>query len=314
MLQKIYITNHKNETLEINLFQPEKSGLNIRKIEGIGPVKASITTTDISSGDGKFYNNARKSSREIKFQIGLTMMPTIEDCRHKIYQYFPTKQKIKVRIVTDKRDVYTYGYIEENDPDIFSDDETVNVNIVCPNPYFQSTKGNNFEMANLFRKFEFAATAEERQKVWTDGYSMLENNSLVNKLIEFGYYGVGTEYVFAYDGENDTGVIFTIHAIGRVDMLTLVKVNTNESMEIDTTRLPDGYMKSGDTIEICTVNGNKYCTLTRDGVVSNIIGCLERGTTWLQFSQGENTFSYAADSGAENVQISVKCDTLFEGI
>ncbi len=314
MIQKVYVTNHKNETLEINLFRPELSGLNVRKIEGLGPVKASITTTDISSGDGKVYNNARKSTREIKFTIGLTMMPTIEACRHEVYKYFPPKQKVKIRVVTDLRDLFTYGYVEENDPDIFSDDETVDIDVLCLNPYFQATKGSIFEMASLFKTFEFADSEEERQKVWTDGYSMLENNSLTEKKIEFGHYKFETEYIFDYNGESDTGVVFNIHTTGRVDTLTLVKVNTNESMVIDTTILPDGYMKSGDTIEICTINGEKYCTLIRDGIVSNVIGCLKRGTNWLQFSQGENTFSYSAISGAENVQIMIKCNTLFEGV
>lgn len=160
MIKYVRVTNYKDETLSIDIYNSATSGVNIRKIDGLGPVKANITTTAIVSGDGDIYNSARADKRNIVLTLGFVITPnldlnTIEDVRQMSYKYFPLKSLVKINIETDNRSLYTYGYVESNEPDIFSDDETCQVSIICPDSYFTSEIERNITLDQLKPVFKF---------------------------------------------------------------------------------------------------------------------------------------------------------------
>ena len=134
MIDSFTVTNQLGESLEVILREPEKSGLYVESIEGLGPVKASINTTDLASADGALFNSARLSTRNIVITLGMLFDPTVEDVRQKAYRFFPVKSKVTLRFNTDRRTVTTVGYVESNDPNIFSKDETTQVSIICSAP------------------------------------------------------------------------------------------------------------------------------------------------------------------------------------
>ena len=69
MIKNIQITNFRNETLTIELANPEKSGFAISDITGLGPVKADINTLENSINDATAYNSAHVSYRNIVLSI-----------------------------------------------------------------------------------------------------------------------------------------------------------------------------------------------------------------------------------------------------
>lgn len=160
MIKYIELTNYKNDTLKIDIFNPKTSGFDIRKIDGLGPVKADITTTKLVTSDGDYYNNARANGRNIVLTLGLNIVPelginSIEDCRQLLYKYCPLKKKLKFNIITDNREIYTYGYVESNQPDIFSEDETVQISLICPNSWFNSGSDQTSKISNVKALFKF---------------------------------------------------------------------------------------------------------------------------------------------------------------
>lgn len=142
MIKKIIITNYLGESIEFELRAPEKTGLFVCSITGLGPGKASINTTNIASDDGSIFNSARSEQRNIVMTLaclqadGVTR--SIEDARQLTYKYFPKKKPLKFHIITDNRELEIEGYTESNEPNIFSKDETTQVSIICPNPLFYS--------------------------------------------------------------------------------------------------------------------------------------------------------------------------------
>lgn len=341
MVRKLIITNHKNEQLELDIFQPEKSGLTVRKLTGVGPVQASITTTDIASGDGKIFNFARKSERAIDLQLGLMELvykikdgydgstekwhwETIEECRHRVYQYFPLKQKIKFEVITDTRHVYTYGYVEQNDPDIWSDDETQDVQILCTNPYFIDIEQQSFEMSLIDPRFEFPRDENERDALLQqDQYIALglkHSNydgglNDANHPFIFGEYTFDNEFVLDYKGECETGCIFKVSFTGKVEDFQLMDITKNEILYIKPANISSiACFNNGDVLTICTKTGEKKCELLSNSQITNCIGMIDRGSTWLTFSQGENVFGYSSVSGIQYINIEVIIDPLYEGI
>ena len=68
-----------------------------------------------------------------------------------------------------------------------------------------------------------------------------------------------------------------------------------------TRRQITGELLKGDVITVSTRIGHKTVVLTRNGVDSNIINRLVTGSTWLELSEGRNTFHITA---GKNIKIS----------
>lgn len=160
MLKKVVITNHLGESMEYRIDGVEvdnPSGLIITSIDGLGPVKANINMSDLATTDGQLYNSARLSGRNIVIKALFTHATSIEEARLLSYKYFPIKKKIKFHIETDNRIGETEGYVESNEPDIFSEESSCQISILCENPYFDGGKVTYpFRDTEPLFKFEFA--------------------------------------------------------------------------------------------------------------------------------------------------------------
>lgn len=125
MIKSVTVVNYLGESFKMELMRPEESGFIIQSITGIGPVKANINNTELSTGDGAVYNSSRLTVRNIIFKLCFLPNPTIEHTRQKSYKYFPVKKPIKLIFETDNRVSECSGYVESNEPDIFS--KSVNI-------------------------------------------------------------------------------------------------------------------------------------------------------------------------------------------
>lgn len=212
MIRNIKIINYKNEEVTIDINSSYSSGFNIRQIDGLGPVKANIVTTKNVTSDGDIYNSARADKRNIVLTLGFDIrtnlgLNMIEDVRHKSYQFFPLKSLVKINIETDKRTLYTYGYVESNEPNIFSNDETAQISVICPDSYFTSENERNFSLDQIkpLFKFPFEVRADDLESVnimeQDKDYSVqviLERENLNksnNGNINFGLYRYLTLYM-----------------------------------------------------------------------------------------------------------------------
>lgn len=172
MFKTITIINYKEEKFVIDIFNPQTSGYNIRNIEGLGPVKADVNTTPIVTKDGDVFNSARANKRNIVFTLGFEIathlgLSSIESVRQRSYKIFPLKSKVKINIKTDNRDLYTYGYVESNEPNIFSEDETAQISVICPDSYFTSEKERDVKLDQIRSefKFPFEVLEEDLEKI-----------------------------------------------------------------------------------------------------------------------------------------------------
>lgn len=177
MIKSIKITNHLQESIELDLYEPEKSGFIIRSIEGLGPTKANIFFTDIVTLDGAIDNGGRLTTRNIVMSLVFlsSETETIEDVRLKSYRYWPIKRNIIFEIETDNRHCYTIGRVESNVPSIFDEHEGCQISILCPNSYYQDM---NLDVTNFYAMdfgFEFPF---ENNSVVKTGKNLLINNLL----------------------------------------------------------------------------------------------------------------------------------------
>ena len=204
MLKSIIVTNYLGDSLTLELTRPEKSGLIVTKVTGLGPPKAEINTDDVANNDGASYNSARVTKRNIVIDLKYMFSPTIEASRLKTYKYFPIKKNVKLRFITDNRDAEIIGYVESNEPDIFSKDSGTTISIVCPDSYFNSSETQSTIFSGVEPMFEFP----------------FENDSLSEPLIEFGRIMNLKESTVYYMGDALAGVNIFINSLGSVVNVT----------------------------------------------------------------------------------------------
>lgn len=302
MIHSVTVTNYLGDSIELELKRPEKSGFYIKSIDGLGPGKSDINVTDISTGDGGLFNSARLQPRNIVLTLGFLMKQTIEDVRQSSYKYFPIKRGVNLRIETDNRTLEIDGYVESNEPNIFSENEDTDISIICPNPYFYSSgDGNTTLFSGIEPMFKFP----------------FSNESLTEKLIMMGSIENKSEQNIIYEGDVEIGITITIHAVGSASGITIYNINTREQMSINSTKLEQltgSDIVNGDDIIISTVQGSKSITLTREGATTNILNCLDKNSDWFVLSKGDNIFAYTAEEGAQNLQFKVENKIAYEGV
>lgn len=291
MIRAVKITNFRGETLTLDLANPWDSGLAVTAIKGLGPNKATINQVEVATDDGATYNSARVSSRNIVFTIRF-VGTDIEACRQKTYKYFALKKPVDIEVITDKRDLRISGYTESNEPNIFSNAEDTSISVVCPYPFFYSvSESNTVTFYGEEPSFEFPFENEGEEPV-----------------LEFGIVFAVTEANVYYEGDYEVGVIITIHATGPAKNISIFKLDTTESIQINTD------METGDDIIISTVSRDKYIHRVRNGVTTNILNCIGKKANWFLLQGGDNAFAYTAEEGIRNLQFSVRNDVLYEGI
>lgn len=307
MIYSIVVTNYLGDRIKLELGKPDVSGFLIKSITGLGPAKANVNTTEVSTNDGSLFNSARLSQRNIVLDmvfINTVYGESIEDLRQKSYKYFPLKKSVELTIETDNRYVKTTGYVESNEPNIFSSQEGTQISIICPDPYFYSAGEDGNNVTNFYSidpMFEFP----------------FSNESLDEPLLVFGEIQIKTEGVITYHGDSEIGVMIYIHAIGPATNINIYNTETREVMRINTEKISSLTGKgivASDDIVINTAKGEKSITLIQEGVSYNILNCLDKNTDWFTLAKGDNIFAFTADSGVTNLQFRVENKVIYEGV
>lgn len=301
MIKSVTVINHLEEMLTMELGNFEESGFLISNIDGIGPGDAEISTTELAATDGGVYNSARLTSRNITFDLIFYSDDSIEDVRQKTYRYFPLKKDIKLIFETDNRSLQIDGYVESNNPEIFSKQEGTSISIICPNPYFYSLEKNVSVFSGIEAMFEFPFC----------------NDSLTERLLIMSEIRTKYENVIYYQGDAETGVLMRVHFMGPVKDLTIFNITSREVMKIKTATIESmigSTIAYGDDLYISTIRGSKSLTFLRNGKEYNVLNALDRNSQWITLDIGENVIAFTAEEGDTNLQFEVSNDILFGGV
>ena len=113
--------------LPLSAHGPETDLLQVRNIEGLGPVKANVNTSLLGSLDGEAYTGASIPKRNILITLGLN--PdwdnwSMEQLRRLVYSYFVSKLRTRLVFRSDTfPPVEISGVVESCEPVLFTKDE-----------------------------------------------------------------------------------------------------------------------------------------------------------------------------------------------
>lgn len=282
-MYRCWIENEYSEKLELT----HNTNYTLYQIDGLGPPNASINTTKIAGIDGARFNSAYTDPRNIV--IYLTVEGDCETNRINLYRYAKSRRYIKFYYQNEHRDVFIEGYVENIQIEFFEMKETVQISIICPQPYFKAVQQIETEFAAVTGNFVFPFAYA------ADG-------------APFSVFDRSTMQSVFNNGDIENGAIIRIKAIGAASNPQIFNVSTNESFKLKVS------LTEGDEICINTNVMYKGITLTHDGATSNLINAMVIGSKWFQLLPGDNIFSVDAEEHPENLFCSIVHIDQFEGV
>jgi hypothetical protein len=248
--------------------RPDTDLIQIRNIDGLDPVKASISTSPRAYVDGVTFTGSDIPARNIV----LTIHPnpdwriwTFEKLRRLIYQYFMPKRPIRLEFMSDEiGSVEISGVVESVDANQFSKDPEFLVSVICPDPYFTA----------------------------------IEPIVVTGQTIRAG----GSTTVISYDGDVESGVIAKVSFASGAYPTSIgiqlgdpslgyfnVAASVNEALYLEMSSIP--MQKYVQNVNIGT------------GVIDNLLSDVQDGSSWLVLQPGDNEFSVVTDQGVQDWEL-----------
>lgn len=257
------------------------------KIDGLTPPRATVNSSANATSDGSTINSVRVESRNIV--IYCVVERDIEANRIKLYKYFPLKKTVKLYFKNGSRDVYIEGTVELIECDLFSNRQIAQISLICAKPYFKDVEILTSTFADVSALFEFPF-------------------SIPSAGIEFSSLTANQRQSIINTGDIDTGVIIDIYAHDEVVNPIIYKVMQSEHMAFNIT------LNAGDELIVNTNIGEKSVKLIRNGVETNALGYMTPDSNWFVLESGDNVFTYNADSGLTDLQITFSTSLLYGGV
>lgn len=264
----------------------ERDGIYIDRVEGLTPVKAEHSAASSPYFDGARLNNVRIGVRNIA--IYLELHKNVEENKLLLYQLFRKKKEGTLYYKSAERDVYIKGYVEDITLNQYSTPVTVQIVIVCFDPYFIDAHAIVTEISRDIPKLHFPLAITEPRP--------------------FGVYSENTMHILTNDGDEQLGMLIVIYASGRAEMPKVYNNETGEFFELGIE------LMAGDEVVINTNKGAHAVTLKRAAQEFNVFNAITRGSVWLQLDVGQSVFGATASSGGDLLRFTLSAAERYEGV
>lgn len=273
--------------LNLKLTQNE-SKYQVVSIDGFQPPSATINTSEVTNMDGAKYKSSFLNVRNIVLLVQLK--GNVEENRLRLYEIASTNEYCKIYYKNNSRNIYCEGYVETIENDLFSNSQTVQVSILCPNPYLFELNQIYVDISKTFDNFEFPFAIEKNGVEFS---TVLEEREV--PVYNVGEVATGLEITLTVDG-------------GTVLNPVIYNVITGEFLKLNT------QINKGEVITINTNTSKKSIKKYVDGKEQNIINTLARGSTWHKLKVGTNVFTYGAEIGEIGLHVSFDYNNLYKGV
>lgn len=254
--------------LELGGFFPGLDPVQVRNIEGLGPVKAAIMTTQFASGKGEFFQGSQVGKRNIIMSLGLNpewATQTMASLRHQLYRYLLPEAWCKLRFFSDEfPTVDIEGYVESFEPNMFTQDPEVQISVICPKPDFIEPDATIY-------------------------YGVVDDGTIEFEFEYLGNVPAGLELRIAQSVDN-------VSYIGPLHISLQQEPNPAEVFTVDPVKI-DGtqYFKLSTS-----PSAKRVSTLSNmDGTETNLLWYVSRDSSWPLIRPGKNLFKVAANEDGQ---------------
>lgn len=265
---EVFSSNPSAPELPLGGFVANDDPVQLRTIDGLGPVKAELASTAFASGRGELFQGSSIGKRNIVLNLGLNpnwVDQTMTNLRHQLYAYFLPEAWTKLRFFSeDLPTVDIEGVVESFEPNIFSQDPEIQISILCYRPDFIDIDATFYE------------------GVVDDGTSELE---------------------FEYVGTVPTG--FELRVDGSVAKPTYtgdITIRTKAPEEPQDFEVEGVLVDATRYFKLSSVRNEKRAQVVsrEDGAVTNVLSKMTAASVWPEIRPGTNLLSVAAAETGQN--------------
>ena len=130
----------------------------IVSIGGLSEPAAQINLSQMVGVEGAAFNSAKIQTRNIVLTIRIN--GDVEANRLELYKSFPVKERVRFDYENSTLAVYAEGYVESVECDLFSNSETAQISIICPDPFMAAAAETTVSLASGGSTVTNAGTAE----------------------------------------------------------------------------------------------------------------------------------------------------------
>lgn len=287
------IENYINDILTLT---QNENDFQILSIEGLNPPNAQINTAVIAGMDGARFNSSKLDTRNIVVYIKIR--GDIEKNRLRLYSFFVTKQWCRFYYKNGSLDVFAEGYIESVECAIFTDNEVMQISIICPDPYFKSAQEIIDDISKTVKLFEFPFAIER------------ELSPIVDHMYGIEFSRFETNRIVTANGKTATGIIIEVDIYQPISKIEILKVDTNEKFTLEYE------FQTFDKVIINTTKGQKSAVLLRGDDKTNLFTSIAKGSVFFQLQTGDNSFTYRVDymEHDRDVTVNIKHRDQYQGV
>lgn len=260
------------------------------KAEGIYSFNDNVNKQDNTMIDGATYQGTTVKANNIV--LTLKDIDNYEDNRDLINSVFAPGALCSLVVSDGTHERMTEFYTESVNSTGTVNSRLTTLSLICPDPHFYDPYENIIRIANVMDCFEFPHAFKENG----EPFSYINTNR--------------TGEIINVNAEENTGITIVIMATGAVENPEVVKVETQEKIQIGYTGKPFSMVR-GDIVTITTQSGNKNILYTHEGETVDINHFLSENSDYFQITRGKNTIGYNADSGDEHMEILISYKTRY---
>lgn len=235
---------------------------------GFTSPSAEIFRSKSPNKKGSKYNGSTLNERYITLVIKI--LGDVEVNRNKLYTWIDSEQYVKINYQNKLKNVYCEGYIEESDIPMFDDNETITVNLVCPDPYWKDLESIYTDISTLVSEFTFPFAIDKEGIPFSTILSDNQTN--------------------VFNAGNETGIM--IQAIFSGNVTGLKIFNGNDISQYIKFKNSFTFNES-DLLDINTDSSPKTITrIKADGTKENILKYVDGKPYWFTLKKGNNVFGY----------------------
>lgn len=251
MLSRVDVTNSRGNVLSLPL-EEDDGVYQLADIEGLDPVKATLSSTSYAGVDGEIFQSAKRPARNIKIKLDLDPdfnPKTYTDLRRDLYPFFMPKSEISMRFfLTSGLYLDIKGIVEDMSAPFFEEDPEVNISVMCYQPDFV-----------------------DGRMVTVEGQTVADTTTIE----------------IDYPGTVESGTVLTLRVNRSVSAFTIYNLDEGGNLrQLDFA----GSLLNGDELVISSLRGNKGITLTRASVSSSFLYGRSAQSSWIELVEGLNQF------------------------
>lgn len=265
-------------------------------IDGVYGFENNVSISNNTMSDGGTYQGNVAKVRNIV--IYLMDRPEItfnkgQKSRDVLYRTFDKNVQGTMTYIEDGEE-RVIGYRVESMTVSSADKRLYIISLLCDDPFFYAKYEQNVVIASVISAFEFPHEFVGYQEI---SYRSVERIATINN----------------ENANGNIGLNISISVKGNVTNPAVVHIQKGERIQVGSSFMPFS-MVAGDTLLITTGTNNKHVFLTHNNVTSEVNTYITEDSEFIQLMNGINSIGYDADSGVENMVVSISYRFRYNGV